>query len=114
MGEEIQRQRHRFNRAYEVLNDLPFPEVTCERLQNLHYDVSEYDVATIKFVQQWGYDPPHGLTEDQELSEALSKFKAKSQAEMEGRRSLLYYKRKVDALIRDYNKLAVLLKNGAE
>ena len=111
MGEEIQRQRRRFNRAYEVLNSLPFPEVTCDRLQDLHYDVSEYDVATTKFVQQWGDHPPHILTEDQELSDALSNFKAKSQAEVEGRRSLLYYKRKVDALIRDYTKLTALLKD---
>ncbi len=114
MGEEIQRQRRRFNRAFEVLNGLPFPEVTCDRLQDLHYDVSEYDVGTMKFVQQWGDDPPHVLTEDEELSNALSNFKAKSQAEVEGRRSLLYYKRKVDALIRDYNKLTSLLKNAVE
>ncbi len=112
MGEEIQRQRRRFNRAYEVLNSLPFPEVTCERLQDLHYDVSEYDVATIKFVQQWGDQPPHDLTPDMELSQALSNFKAKSQAEVEGRRSLLYYKRKVDTLIQDYNKLAALVKDN--
>lgn len=113
MGEEIQRQRRRFNRSFEVLSELPFPEVSCESLHDLHNDVSEYDVSTIKFIQQWHQTPPYNLVEDVRLSTSLSDFKAKTQQEVEGRRALLYYKRKVDTVIRDYNRLTALLRTDA-
>ncbi len=109
MLEEIQRQRRRFNRAYEVLNQLPFPDVTCDELRDLHNDVSEYDVSTIKFIQEHGSSPPMPLEEDAGLSDSLSNFKARLPAEIEGRRDLLAYKRKVDSLIREYNRLSSLL-----
>ena len=109
MLEEIQRQRRRFNRAYEVLNQLPFPDVTCDELRDLHNDVSEYDVSTIKFIQEHGSNPPMPLEEDAGLSESLSNFKARLPAEIEGRRELLFYKRKVDTLIKEYNRLSSLL-----
>ena len=109
MLEEIQRQRRRFNRAYEVLNQLPFPDVTCDELRDLHDDVSEYDVSTIKFIQEHGSRPPMSLEEDAGLSDSLSNFKARMPAEIEGRRELLAYKRKVDSLIREYNRLSILL-----
>lgn len=112
MGEEIHRQRRRFNRALAVLSELPFPEVACARLHDLHNDVSEYDVETVKFVQRWRDGPPRALTIDEALSSSLSAFKAKTPAEIEGRRALLYYKRKVDALIQSYNELTGLLKRS--
>jgi len=105
MGEEIQRQRRRFNRAGEVLSERPFPEVSCERLHDLHNDISQYDVETVKFIQQWRTSPPHELDEDKDLSQALSAFKSRTPLEVESRRSLLVYKNKVDALIREYNLL---------
>lgn len=110
MMEQIQRQRRRFNRSFEVLNDLPMPEVSCNALVDLHNDVGEYDVTTVKFIQQWGDSPPYPLLEDEDLSTALSSFKARSSVEVESRRALLFYKRKVDTLIKDYNRLADLLR----
>ncbi len=109
MGEEMQRQRRRFNRAWEVLSELPFPEVSCERLRDLHNDISQYDVETVKFIQQWRTSPPHELEEDRDLSQSLSAFKSRTPLEVEGRRSLLTYKNKVDSLIREYNLLTRLL-----
>ena len=109
MGEEIQRQRRRFNRAWEVLSELPFPEVSCERLRELHNDISQFDVETVKFIQQWRTGPPHELEEDKDLSQSLAAFKSRTPLEVEGRRSLLAYKNKVDALIREYNLLTRLL-----
>lgn len=113
MLEEIQRQRRRFNRAFEVLHQLPFPDVTCDELRDLHNDVSEYDVSTIKFIQEHGNNPPRPLAEDLGLSDSLSNFKARLPAEIEGRRDLLFYKRKVDTLIREYNRLASLLAEAS-
>lgn len=109
MGEEIQRQRRRFNRAWEVLGELPFPEVACDTLRDLHNDISQYDVETVKFIQLWGTSPPHELEEDQDLGNSLSAFKSRTPQEVESRRTLLAYKNKVDAVIREYNLLTRLL-----
>lgn len=84
------------------------PAIASDRLVDLHNDLTHYDTVVSKEVREFLRGNPVNssrLIVDQELEEALRTFKAESQAEVECRRDLLRYKRRVDDVVRELVRL---------
>ena len=80
------------------------PAIASDRLVDLHNDLTYYDTVVSKEVREFlrgNLVNPNRLIVDQELEESLRTFKAESQAEVECRRDLLRYKRRVDDVVRE-------------
>ncbi len=84
------------------------PAIASDRLVDLHNDLTHYDTVVSKEVREFlrgNAINANRLVVDQELEEALRTFKAESQAEVECRRDLLRYKRRVDDVVRELVRL---------
>jgi hypothetical protein len=87
---------------------MPMPAIASDRLVDLHNDLTHYDTVVSKEVREFLRGNAINLSRlvvDQELEESLRTFKAESQAEVECRRDLLRYKRRVDDVVRELVRL---------
>ena len=96
--------RKKLNRAWDTLRLMPMPAIASDRLVDLHNDLTHYDTVVSKEVREFLRGSAVNrsrLIVDHELEEALRTFKAESQAEVECRRDLLRYKRRIDDVVRE-------------
>lgn len=83
---------------------MPMPAIASDRLVELHNDLTHYDMTIAGQMREYlRGNPinPHLLRIDTELEEALRAFKAEIPAEVECRRELLRYKRRIDDVVRE-------------
>jgi hypothetical protein len=96
--------RRKLNRAWETLRAMPVPAIASDRLVDLHDDLIHYDMMIATQVREYLRGNSINLLNfkiDNELEEALRSFKAETQAEIECRRDLLRYKRRIDDVVRE-------------
>lgn len=100
--------RRKLNRAWETLRALPMPAIASDRLVDLHDDLIYYDMTIAEemreFVRGRRIDRRR-VQIDWELEDALRAFKPESPAEVECRRELLRYKRRIDDVVRELLRL---------
>lgn len=96
--------RRKLNRAWETLRALPVPAIASDRLVDLHDDLSHYDTTIAEEMREYvrgrTVDPAR-VQIDGELEETLRAFKPETAAEVECRRELLRYKRRIDDVVRE-------------
>lgn len=96
--------RRKLNRAWETLRSLPIPAIGSDRLVDLHDDLLHYDTVIAQEMREYlrgRVINPFRLRIDWELEETLRSFKPHSPAEVECRRELLRYKRRIDDVVRE-------------
>ncbi len=84
------------------------PAIASDRLVDLHNDLTHYDTVVSKEIREFLRGNPisrQRLIVDHELEDSLRTFKAESQAEVECRRDMLRYKRRVDDVVRELVRL---------
>jgi hypothetical protein len=100
--------RRKLNRAWETLRAMPMPAIGSDRLADLHNDLTHYDTVIAgqmrEFLRGNGINR-HKVRIDEELEEGLRTFKAENPAEVECRRDLLRYKRRIDDVVRELLRL---------
>jgi hypothetical protein len=87
---------------------MPMPAIASDRLVDLHNDLTHYDTVVSKEIREFLRGNPisrQRLIVDHELEDSLRTFKAESQAEVECRRDMLRYKRRVDDVVRELVRL---------
>ena len=85
------------------------PAIASDQLVDLHNDLTHYDTTVSREIREFLRGNPvnrQRLTIDHELEEALRTFKAENAAEVECRRDMLRYKRRVDDVVRELVRLA--------
>ena len=100
--------RRKLNRAWETLRSLPMPAIASDRLVDLHNDLTHYDTMVSTQVREFLRGRMINLLAvrlDAELDESLRMFKAESTAEVECRRDLLRYKRRIDDVVRELHRM---------
>lgn len=83
---------------------MPMPAIASDRLVELHNDLTHYDMAIAGEMREYLRGRPinRGVVQvDVELEESLRAFKAEIPAEVECRRELLRYKRRIDDVVRE-------------
>lgn len=101
-------QRRKLNRAWEILRAMPMPAIASDRLVDLHNDLTDYDLLVAQEMKRFlrGRDADQQrIRVDLELEDGLRAFKTEGSAEVEGRRELLRYKRRIDDVVRELLKL---------
>lgn len=87
---------------------MPMPAIASDRLVDLHNDLTHYDTMVSTQVREFLRGRMINLLKvklDQELDEALRSFKAETTAEVECRRDLLRYKRRIDDVVRELHRV---------
>lgn len=100
--------RRKLNRAWETLRSLPMPAIASDRLVELHNDLAHYDTVIAAQMREYlrgNTINRSKLKIDTELEESLRSFKAETPAEVECRRELLRYKRRIDDVVRELLRL---------
>lgn len=100
--------RRKLNRAWETLRAMPMPAIASDRLVDLHDDLTYYDTTIATLMREFlrGNSVHSGKVRvDNELEEGLRTFKAETAAEVECRRDLLRYKRRIDDVVRELIRL---------
>jgi hypothetical protein len=80
------------------------PAIASDRLVELHNDLTHYDTVIANEMREYlrGRAVNRSkLAVDGELEEGLRTFKAETPAEVECRRELLRYKRRIDDVVRE-------------
>jgi len=80
------------------------PAIASDRLVDLHNDLTHYDTLISAELREFLRGNPVNrsrLIVDSELEEALRSFKAEMPGEVECRRDLLRYKRRIDDVVRE-------------
>lgn len=106
-------QRRKLNRAWETLRSMPMPAIASDRLVDLHNDLTDYDMFIAKHMREFVRGnpvSPQDVRVDMELEDSLRAFKTECPAEVECRRELLRYKRRIDDVIRELLRLSALLE----
>lgn len=88
---------------------MPMPAIASDRLVDLHNDLTDYDMIIAKQMREFLRGRSTQQLEvriDCELEDALRTFKAESPAEVECRRELLRYKRRIDDVVRALTRMA--------
>lgn len=101
--------RRKLNRAWETLRSLPMPAIASDRLADLHNDLTHYDTVVATQMREFlrgNAVNPVKVRIDTELEEGLRTFKAETPAEVECRRDLLRYKRRIDDVVRELVRLS--------
>src|SRR3954471_2080782 len=96
--------RRKLNRAWETLRSMPMPAIASDRLVELHNDLAHYDTVVAAKMRDYlrgSIVNRNKLAIDSELEEGLRSFKAETSGEVECRRELLRYKRRVDDVVRE-------------
>ena len=84
------------------------PAIASDRLVDLHNDLTHYDTTVSREIREFLRGNPverQRLVIDLELEEALRIFKAESPGEIECRRDMLRYKRRIDDVVRELARL---------
>ena len=87
---------------------MPMPAIASDRLVDLHNDLTHYDTTIGNQMAEYLRGNPinvHIAAVDSELEENLRAFKAKTSSEVECRREMLKYKRRVDQVVVELLKL---------
>lgn len=90
------------------MRSLPMPGIASDRLVDLHNDLTHYDTVIAAQMREYlrgNTINRNKLAVDTELEDALRTFKAETPAEVECRRELLRYKRRVDDVVRELLRL---------
>ena len=80
------------------------PAIASDQLVDLHNDLTDYDTTIARELREFlrGNTVNLGrLLVDMELEETLRGFKAETPAEVECRRDMLRYKRRIDDVVRE-------------
>ena len=80
------------------------PAIASDQLVDLHNDLTHYDTTISQELREFLRGNPVNrsrLLVDAELEETLRTFKAESPAEVECRRDMLRYKRRIDDVVRE-------------
>jgi hypothetical protein len=80
------------------------PAIATDRLVDLHNDLTHYDMTVAEEMREYLRSHPvnpYKLQIDWEIEEALRAFKPESAAEVECRREMLRYKRRIDDVVRE-------------
>ena len=80
------------------------PAIASDQLVDLHNDLTHYDTTISQELREFlrGNSVNRGrLLVDMELEETLRAFKAETPAEVECRRDMLRYKRRIDDVVRE-------------
>lgn len=88
---------------------MPMPAIASDRLVDLHNDLTHYDTTIAKQMREFLRGKSINRSEvriDMELEDALRSFKTESPAEVECRRELLRYKRRIDDVIRELLRIS--------
>lgn len=96
---------------------MPMPAIASDRLVDLHNDVTDYDMVIAKQMREFLRGRAinrHDVRVDMELEDALRAFKPEVPAEVECRRELLRYKRRIDDVIRELIRINALLESVKE
>jgi len=83
---------------------MPMPAIASDRLVDLHNDVTHYDTTIAEQMAAYTSGNPINLQKvciDQELEDNLRAFKAETPEEVQCRRDLLLYKRRIDDVVRE-------------
>lgn len=83
---------------------MPMPAIASDRLVDLHNDLTHYDTLIADAMREYLRGRPINrkcVTVDGELEEALRAFKTETAAEVECRREMLRYKRRIDDVVRE-------------
>ncbi len=84
------------------------PAIASDRLVELHNDLTDYDLLVAGEMREYLRGRTvnrYKLVIDMELEEALRTFKAENPAEVECRRELLRYKRRIDDVVRELTRI---------
>ncbi len=79
------------------------PAIASDRLVDLHNDLTYYDMAIAQEMREYLRGRPlnrRRLQIDTELEDGLRTFKTEGPAEVECRRDLLRYKRRIDDVVK--------------
>jgi hypothetical protein len=85
------------------------PAIASDRLVDLHNDLTHYDTVVSKQMREYLRGNQvnfQKLQVDTELEEGLRTFKTESSAEVECRREMLRYKRRIDDVVRELLRAA--------
>lgn len=88
---------------------MPMPAIASDRLVDLHNDLTDYDTTIAQQMREYLRGHPinrYKVYIDMELEEALRAFKAENAAEVECRRELLRYKRRIDDVVRELLRMS--------
>lgn len=99
--------RRKLNRSWETLRSMPMPAIASDRLVDLHNDLTYYDTMVSTHVREFLRGNMINLLavkQDLELDESLRSFKAESSAEVECRRDMLRYKRRIDDVVSELKR----------
>jgi len=80
------------------------PAIASDRLVDLHNDLTYYDTTIAKQMREYLRGNPinlHKVYVDTELEDSLRAFKTANGAEVECRREMLRYKRRIDDIVRE-------------
>lgn len=80
------------------------PAIASDQLVDLHNDLTDYDTTVARELREFLRGSPINrsrLIVDMELEEMLRNFKAETPAEVECRRDMLRYKRRIDDVVRE-------------
>lgn len=88
---------------------MPMPAIASDRLVELHNDLTHYDTVIAEQMRE--YLRGHVVSRkvvviDMELEDGLRTFKPETAAEVECRRELLRYKRRIDDVVRELVRLS--------
>lgn len=94
----------KLTRIWATLSAMPMPAIASDRLVDLHNDLTHYDTKTAEQMDAFlsgGEVQVSILVVDMELEDDLRAFKPEHPEEVECRREMLRYKRKVDEVVRE-------------
>lgn len=94
----------KLTRVWATLNSMPMPAIASDRLVDLHNDLTHYDTTIAEQMDAFltGKEVQASiLVVDMELEDDLRAFKPEHTEEVECRREMLRYKRKIDEVIRE-------------
>ena len=86
---------------------MPMPAIASDRLVDLHNDLTYYDTMISTQVREFLRGNMINMLTvkvDTELDESLRTFRTESSAEVECRRDLLRYKRRIDDVVRELRR----------
>jgi hypothetical protein len=83
---------------------MPMPAIASDRLVDLHNDLTDYDTMVAHHMRDFLRGNAVNQSKvriDVELEEALRTFKVEAPAEVDCRREMLRYKRRIDDVVRE-------------
>lgn len=95
---------------------MPMPAIASDRLVDLHNDLTHYDTVIAQEMREYlrgNTINRRRLRVDLELEESLRAFKAENTVEIECRRELLRYKRRIDDVVRELLRATESVMTGS-